>query len=232
MEKKIIGIIGGMGPMAAADLFQKIILHTKASTDQEHLRVLMDNNTNIPDRTAALLSGGADPLPPMLESARLLERAGAQLLAMPCNTGHCYYTQLQQAVGIPLLNMIDLTCQALTAQGITRAGLLATSGTLQTNIYQEACRKYGISLVIPYGEEQAAVMSLIYDGVKAGRQSFDTAAATETVEQLFRRGAQTMILGCTELPMAVEWYHMQFPYVDSTLELAKAAITAAGGQVI
>ena len=86
MEKKTIGIIGGMGPLATADLFEKIVGHTKAACDQEHLHVVIDSNTNIPDRTAALLHGGADPLPELTGSARRLEAMGADVLIMPCNT--------------------------------------------------------------------------------------------------------------------------------------------------
>lgn len=232
MKKKIIGIIGGMGPLATADLFQKIVTHTAAATDQEHLHILIDNNTNIPDRTAALLHGGEDPLPQMRKSAQWLEQGGAELLVMPCNTAHNYHAALQDSVHIPILNMIALTAKALRDQGISCAGLLATSGTVQTGIYQRTCAEYGVSLLVPNDTEQQAVMDIIYRGVKAGLTSYDTAAVEQAVARLLAGGAQTMILGCTELPLAVKLYHMDFPAIDPTLELAKGAILAAGGTLI
>ena len=106
MAKKIIGIIGGMGPLATVDLFEKITLHTKAQQDQDHLRVLIDSNTNIPDRTAALLHGGEDPVPQLIASATSLEKMGAQVLVMPCNTAHNFYDAVAGAVEVPVLHMI------------------------------------------------------------------------------------------------------------------------------
>lgn len=104
-------------PLATADLFEKIICCTRASRDQDHLRVLIDSNTNIPDRTAALLHGGQDPTPHLVESARLLERAGAQVLVMPCNTAHNFYDGVAAAVQIPVLHMIRITAQVLPGPG-------------------------------------------------------------------------------------------------------------------
>ena len=117
-------------------------------------------------------------------------------------------------------------------QGISCAGLLATSGTVQTGIYQRTCAEYGVSLLVPNDTEQQAVMDIIYRGVKAGLTSYDTAAVEQAVARLLAGGAQTMILGCTELPLAVKLYHMDFPAIDPTLELAKGAILAAGGTLI
>ncbi len=229
--KKTIGIIGGMGPLATADLFRKIILHTEARSDQAHLRVLIDNNTNIPDRTAALLHGGADPAPEMIRSARWLEQGGADLLIMPCNTAHNFRAQVQAAVSVPVLDMIQLTCDALKAQGVVCAGLLATTGTIQTGIYQRVCGASGIRLLTPDGEGQTAVMEMIYSGVKAGLETYDTSAVLQAVAQMQTDGAQKIVLGCTELPLAAEQYGLRFPSMDPTLELALAAIRAAGATV-
>lgn len=229
MQKKTIGILGGMGPLATADLFHKIILHTSASTDQEHLHVLIDNNTAIPDRTAALLEGGEDPLPYLLESIHVLERSGADCLAIPCNAAHCYFPRLQEETNLPILNMVELTCQTLEDAGITCAGLLAVTGTIRTEVYHRCCQKHGIQLLTPEGEQQQAVMDLIYEGIKAGAKQFESAPILSVVEGLRAQGAQTMILGCTELPLALEQYHISFPNVDPTLELAKGAIQFAGG---
>ncbi len=228
--KKTIGIIGGMGPLATADLFQKIILHTQASCDQDHLRVLIDSNTNIPDRTEALLHGGADPAPELVSSAQGLERQGAEILIMPCNTAHNFYDAVQKAVSVPVLHMIRLTAQTLVERGIKTAGLLATDGTIQTGIYQRTFLGTGVKLLTPEEENQRAIMGMIYQGVKAGRRDYDVSAARRAMESLMKQGAETLILGCTELPLAVGLYGLEFPVTDPTLELALGAIRAAGGE--
>ena len=232
MEKKIVGIIGGMGPLATADLFEKIICCTRASRDQDHLRVLIDSNTNIPDRTAALLHGGQDPTPHLVESARLLERAGAQVLVMPCNTAHNFYDGVAAAVQIPVLHMIRITAQVLRDRGVRTAGLLATDGTIQTRAYQKIFDGSGIDLLTPEGEDQKPIMDLVYQGVKAGDLTYDARRARRTMEALLDRGAETLILGCTELPLAVRLYHLTCPVTDPTLELARETVRFAGGQVL
>ena len=231
-NKKTIGIIGGMGPLATADLFQKIILHTRASCDQEHLRVFIDSNTNIPDRTAALLHGGADPTPELVASAQGLERQGAEILIMPCNTAHNFYDAVQGSVSVPVLHMIRLTAQALAERGVKKAGLLATDGTVQTGIYQCTFLSTGIELLTPEEEGQRAVMDMIYQGVKVGKRDYDASAARRAMESLTAQGAETLILGCTELPLAVELYGLEFPVTDPTLDLALEAIRAAGGETV
>ena len=228
MSKKVIGILGGMGPLATADLFQKITLHTLASCDQEHPRVCIDSNTAIADRTAALLHGGADPRPEMIKSAKRLESIGADLLIMPCNTAHNFYDDVAASVNIPVLHMIALTRDALKSKGVKCAGLLATDGTVQTGIYQRTFSGSGIDLIVPDGDDQAAVMDIIYNGVKAGDMNHDASAFRKTCENLIERGAEVLILGCTELPPAFDIYYLDYPNVDPTLELALGAIRAAG----
>ena len=232
MEKKVIGILGGMGPLATADLFRKMVEHTRAGRDQDHPRILVDCNTNIPDRTAAILHGGADPLPELTASARGLERQGAELLLMPCNTAHYFYDGVQAAVQVPVLHMIRLTARALEARGVKTAGLLATDGTVQTGIYQQCFADTDIRLLTPDGADQQAVMEMIYQGVKAGRRDYDASRARRAMAALLDRGAETLILGCTEMPLAVRLYGLDFPVTDPTLELALAAIREAGAETI
>lgn len=223
--KRTIGIIGGMGPLATADLFRKIVEHTDAQRDQENIHIMIDNNTNIPDRTAALLDGGENPVPQMLHSVARLVSGGADCLIMPCNTAHGFLEQVRAASPVPVLNMIELTCRALKKRGITRAGLLATTGTIRTGIYP----KYfdDVELLLPEEDEQQAVMDMIYAGVKAGVKDYDAGLVQKTAEHLMERGAQTIILGCTELPLAMELYDLNFPTIDPTLELALGAIEFA-----
>lgn len=232
MEKKTIGIIGGMGPLATADLFEKIVGHTKAACDQEHLHVVIDSNTNIPDRTAALLHGGADPLPELVKSAGRLEKMGADVLIMPCNTAHNYYDGIAAAVSVPVLHMVRLTAQALVERGVKKAGLLATDGTVRTGIYQKSFAGSGVELLTPDEAGQRAVMEMIYQGVKAGDMAFDAQPAQQAMERLLATGAEVLILGCTELPLAVKLYGIALPAVDPTLELALEAIRFAGGETV
>ena len=232
MGKKTIGIIGGMGPLATADLFEKIVGHTKAACDQEHLHVVIDSNTNIPDRTAALLHGGADPLPELVKSAGRLEKMGADVLIMPCNTAHNYYDGIAAAVSVPVLHMVRLTAWALVERGVKKAGLLATDGTVRTGIYQKSFAGSGVELLTPDEAGQRAVMEMIYQGVKAGDMAFDAQPARQAMERLLAAGAEVLILGCTELPLAVKLYGIALPAVDPTLELALEAIRFAGGETV
>ena len=194
--------------------------------------MFIDSNTNIPDRTAAILQGGADPVPELTASARGLERQGAELLVMPCNTAHYFYDTVQASVSVPVLHMIRLTAQALRERGVRTAGLLATDGTVQTGLYQRCFEGAGIRLLIPDERGQRAIMDMTYEGVKAGNLDYDSAAAREAMEALLRQGAETLILGCTELPLAVKQYGIELPAADPTLELALAAIRQAGGETI
>lgn len=229
-EKKTIGILGGMGPLATADLFQKIVLLTKADTDREHIRVYIDSNTNIPDRTAAILSGGEDPVPEMASALRHLEACGADCIIMPCNTAHYFLPRLQAMTKIPFLSILTAAAEACKAQfpGKT-VGILATRGTLAANLYQEALAQAGVPYLVPDAPAQDALMRVIYDGVKAGKGPDSYRADFLTVlEQMSAGGAEVFLLGCTELPLAAEALNIALPTVDPTAELAKASIRFCG----
>lgn len=172
--RKTIGILGGMGPLATCDLFSKIIQITDASCDQEHVRICIDNNTEISDRTNAIIRHGKDPVPEMVKSAVRLQSFGADVLIMPCNTAHYFYDRILPFVDIPFLSMIDETAKAISDRGLRKIGLLATDGTLQTAVYEKAFKKRGISIVVPPPENQVHIMDLIYNGVKAGNKEIDT----------------------------------------------------------
>ena len=229
-EKKTIGRLGGMGPLATADLFQKIVLLTKADTDREHIRVYIDSNANIPDRTAAILSGGEDPVPEMASALRHLEACGADCIIMPCNTAHYFLPRLQAMTKIPFLSILTAAAEACKAQfpGKT-VGILATRGTLAANLYQEALAQAGVPYLVPDAPAQDALMRVIYDGVKAGKGPDSYRADFLTVlEQMSAGGAEVFLLGCTELPLAAEALNIALPTVDPTAELAKASIRFCG----
>ena len=219
-----------MGPMATCDLMKKIIENTDAACDQDHIRMFVDNNTNIPDRTAAILRGGADPRPALIESAQKLQSMGADFLIMPCNTAHYFEKDVAGAVNIPVLNMQRETAKQLSEQGITCVAVLATDGTVQSGLYDAALKNAGIIPVYPEPKEQKMIMSMIYDYVKAGKAFTDLQCVNTMIDRLHKQGAQGLILGCTELPIAFAPWQTAIPTFDPTLILARAAIAAAGYQ--
>lgn len=228
---KTIGIIGGMGPLATADLFKKIILNTKAEKDQDHLRILIDNNTNIADRTSAILYAAANPLPELVKSSLLLKAAGADFLIMPCNTAHYYYDEITANVDIPVLNMIKETSLYIKNNYENNTvGILATDGTINTGIYDKYFEQLNIKYVKPL-KTQHKVMEFIYEVIKKGDYSKGTAALYKGIEELKEMGADVFVLACTELSAAKEIYDLQGNMIDPLEITAKAAIKFAGGIV-
>ena len=189
-EKKTIGILGGMGPLATADLFQKIVLLTKADTDREHIRVYIDSNANIPDRTAAILSGGEDPVPEMASALRHLEACGADCIIMPCNTAHYFLPRLQAMTKIPFLSILTAAAEACKAQfpGKT-VGILATRGTLAANLYQEALVQAGVPYLVPDAQAQ--------DAAFAAKKAQNT-PTTQTAEKPQRAQKQNRFINYTQ----------------------------------
>ena len=231
--EKTIGILGGMGPLATADLFRKITLLTAAEKDNDHIRVYIDSNSHIPDRTAAILSGGESPIAEMTDALRHLEACGADCIIMPCNTAHFFLPELQKKTAIPFISMLQATAKTCAAghPGQT-AAVLATKGTLQTGLYTRALEAEGVSALIPNEAEQDYLMHLIYDVVKASKPLLPEAEAWQALlDGLRQRGADYFILGCTELPLAAQGFPAEGPFVDPTSELAKAAIRFCGGLV-
>lgn len=227
---KTIGIIGGMGPLATADLFRKIILCTAAQADQEHIPILIDNNTAIPDRTAAIRGEGPSPVPELLRSARRLMKGGADVLIMGCNTAHYFLPAMLPQLTVPFLSMIDATAQHCAAQGFSCVGLLASAGTCASGIYQKALARYGIRLVEPDLQQQQVLQDVIYYGVKAGDASYDVQAFRQVLQDMRCAGAGQFILGCTELPIAVTRYGVEESFIDATEVLAAAAVSFAGAR--
>lgn len=227
--KKVIGIIGGMGPMATVDIFRKIVSMTEAENDAQHIHILIDNDTAIPDRTEAILHGGTSPVPYIIASARRLEAMGADLLVMPCNTGHFFHEEISAGCSVPLLSMPEETAAAVKAMGLSCVGLLATDGSVKSYFLDRAFDRFGIKLLRPDDAAQKEVMRLIYDEVKAGlvphpQRLFPALDAMST------DGAEGFVLGCTELPIAFEGVD-GYRFIDPTAILAAAAIKAAGYEV-
>ena len=229
MPEKIIGILGGMGPEATIDLFYKIIKSTPAEKDQDHLRIIIDNNPKIPDRTTAILGKGEDPLPALQETARNLEKAGADFIIIPCNTAHYYISQIQESVNIPILNMIEETAketQQRTPQ-IKKIGLLASMGTYKMEIYHQHFKKFNIEVISPEEKDKEEVMKVIY-AVKAGDLSEKGKKnIIQIAQKLIDKGAEAIIAGCTEIPLILKEGDVPVPLIDPTKVLAEIAIQKA-----
>ncbi|MCE5235153.1 MAG: amino acid racemase [Clostridiaceae bacterium] len=228
---KTIGIIGGMGPLAGADLLEKIIRVTEAKTDGEHIPVFLHSNTAIPDRTAAILSNGPSPVKEIVRSALALESVGAEVLAMACNTAHYFYEEITAFLHVELIHMPRETALAAADMGYKKAALLATDGTARSGVYTRAFEDTGVSLLLPDGGGQAAVMDMIYRGVKAGASVWDTRAVLAAMRRLGDLGAELFILGCTELPIAFTRFGIEAKTLDPTMVLAKKAVVCAGGKL-
>jgi aspartate racemase len=229
MEEKIIGILGGMGPEATADLFYKIIKATNAKKDQEHLRIIIDNNPKIPDRTAAILGKGENPLPLLQKTAHNLEKAGADFLVIPCNTAHYFIPAIEKSIRIPVLNMIEETLKDIKEKlpDIKKIGLLATMGIYKTGLYDQYFNKYNIAGISPEEKAIAKIMEVIY-AVKADKLSRDIKESMLKIAgDLINNGAEAIIAGCTEIPLILKQKDIPVPLIDPTNILAKAAVKKA-----
>jgi aspartate racemase len=223
---RMIGILGGMGPEATLDLYRHIINLTPAIKDQDHIRVLIYSNPKIPDRTKAIAGTGESPLGFLIDSAKLLENGGAGIIAMPCNTAHHYLPEMRQAVGIPILNMIDETSRTLCRlQPQARAvGLLAAIGTVRSGVYDKVLSKAGIKLLVPDESDQAKIHEAIAQ-VKAGVHNRATQETFESIgRRLIESGATAVILGCTEVPLAFDPHAVDYPTLNPTRILAQSAV--------
>lgn len=228
MDKKTIGIIGGMGPMATVDLFSKIVSNTDAKCDSQHAHVIIDNVPTIPNRVHAIMGTGPSPLEPILRSATRLKQAGADFFIMPCNTAHYWFREIREGSGLEGVSIIQETVRFLKAQGVGKVGLLATDGTLRANVYNEEFSVSGIEQVTPSEAGQKEIMRLVFECVKAGKEPGDLALFREELAQMRKRGAEMIVAGCTELPILFSQFLPDVPVVDATDILARAAVHYAG----
>jgi aspartate racemase len=234
-----LGVVGGIGPAATVDFLGKVVAHTRARRDQDHVPIVVDHNPCIPDRTAHLVGDAADPLLALYAACRRLEANGATLIAVPCNTAHAYLPRIQPRLAVPVVHMLDETIGHIVRHhpDCRTVGLLATSGTIASGVYRTAARAAPFALIVPSDAGQQRVMRAIYGehGVKAGHTTGacrdDLAAACA---ELARRGATVIILGCTELPLvlpqqaAFDTGGAAVDLVDPTLVLARRSIERAG----
>jgi aspartate racemase len=228
---KIVGLIGGMGPAATLDFFDRILKRTKAVRDEDHLRVIIDNNTKFPSRDAASKGEGPSPGAAIAATARGLQDAGADFIVMACNTAHAYETEIRAAISAPFLSMIDETVKAVHELRPERVGLLAADPCLRARLYQDAFAKAGLDLVLPPPESQRTLQELI-NRVKAGDTGGTVRRSMATLaRKLEAQGAEVIVAGCTEVPIVLTADNIDGELVNSTDVLVERTILFAGAEL-
>ena len=236
MSEKVIGILGGMGPEATVDCFDKIIQNTPAAKDQDHIRVVIDSNPGVPDRTAAIIGDGESPVAVMAAGCHALKRAGADFIIIPCVSAHFFLADLCRQSPLPILSIFDTVAETIAGDhaGIKTVGLLGTTGTVRGGLFQKRLEQDAIQTLVCDDKMQSQVMAAIYDikNVQAARTrseiTTDLIAAAESLIARRPEGAQGIIAGCTEIPLALKQEHLPIPYFDAVTILARAAIMRAG----
>jgi len=231
VKAKTLGIIGGMGPAATLDLFNKILKATPAKRDQDHVHIIIDNFPQIPDRTAFLLGKGANPLPYILKSVRTLEKAGVDVLCMPCNTAHYFVEDIRKATPLPFISIIESTLNEIRSRfkNSKNIGLLATDGTIIGRVYHNIFEVEGDKIIAPLEEKQHEVMKIVYS-IKAGKMEENVQTFEEIIEHMKFLGSELVILGCTELPILLKYFKPSLPVIDATSCLAKEIVSFATGR--
>ena len=217
-ERKILGIIGGMGPLATQLFYKKIIEMTEARKDQEHLDIIILSHASIPDRTTEILAGRTLQLAKILQKdAVMLEKNGVSNIAIPCNTSHVIKETVKDV-------------KNNNKSSSNRIGILATDGTIKTGLYQKELKKEGFIPVVPEHDAQKLVMKIIYDGIKNGGE-IDYNDFLTIEKEIKNKGCEKAILACTELSCFKDIYKLDNFYIDAMDSLAKSAIIASGAEL-
>lgn len=223
-----LGIIGGLGPMATAYFMELVTKMTKADTDQEHIDMIIYSRPSTPDRTRYILGESSEsPLPAMIEVGKALTAQQATTIAIPCITAHYFHDELEEAIRVPIIHGIAETVQYLSDRGITKAGIMATDGTVRTGLFTRELQKKNMTAVYPGERGQSFVMDLIYRDVKAGKPA-DMDKFREVADELHRKGAEVILLGCTELSVIKRDYPLDPGFLDVMEVLAKCSVEACG----
>ncbi|MCC5910709.1 MAG: aspartate/glutamate racemase family protein [Clostridiaceae bacterium] len=230
MREKVIGILGGMGPEATCEIFRRIIKLTDVEDDKDHIRVIIDSNSKIPDRTKSILYKGVSPINEMVETAKNLEIAGVDFIIMPCITAHYFIDEIQKNIAIPIINALEETNKYVekTYPSIEKLGILATTGTIKMQLFQHAMK--GKEIILPNKEMQEMVMDTIYGvgGIKSGNTSSHAIKKlVSAVETMKSQGIEAVVAGCTEIGLVMTSEYINLPVIDPLTILAKKAIDTA-----
>ncbi len=231
--RRTLGVLGGLGPMSSVYFYEMLTSHTKAERDSQHINIILSSRADTPDRTEFILGRSQDnPLPVMQTEMARLFSAGADIIAIPCNTAHYFYDALSASVSVPVINTIRQTSLFCHRGGFSRVGVLATEGTIKSRAYADVLESARIECVCPSEAAQAVLSDIIYNQIKSGRE-VDTAAFLSVCDGLWQSGCERLILGCTELSLikragALGEHSERF--IDSLEVLACSAIKMCGAQ--
>ena len=234
--KKIIGILGGMGPEATAYFYKLIVEQTKAESDQDHIKAIIYSNPEIPPRTDAIQGKGPSPTPYLIEGFRRLKDAGADFVVMPCVTAHYFYPEVKGQVDISFVSLLEEAVRWAKKEvpDIGKAGLVASTGTVESKLFHDVFGKPGIKIIHPEEEEQEQVMDAIYGpkGIKAGSTTgFPKETLVTIAKVLIARGANAVIAGCTEVPLVLKDRDIPVSLIEPMRIAARACIIEAGYEV-
>lgn len=232
-DDKVLGVLGGMGPLASAHFMLRLTELTSATRDQDHIPAVLWSDPRVPDRTASRLTGGADPLPWLLRGVAGLRRAGCGAIAIPCNTAHGWFDAMAKAATpAPILHIVDAAAAELRRNGCTggRIGVMGTAATLAMRLYQDRLGGQGWECIVPDEAQMQRLVSPAIALVKANRVAEAYEPLAGVVDDLARRGAAAVVLGCTEIPLGIKaGPPRKVPVVDTIDALARAAIGWARG---
>jgi aspartate racemase len=236
MTDKILGVLGGMGPLASAHFMLRLTLLTPAEHDQDHIPAILWSDPRIPDRGAARRGQGPDPLPWLMHGIEGLRRAGCGAVAIPCNTAHGWFEPMAKDAGLPILHIVDAAADDLRRIGVTRGsiGLMGTEATLAMRLYQDRLGAQGWDIIEPDPVQMQRLVTPAIRAVKANRVAEAYAPLAEVVNSLASRGATAVVLGCTEIPLGIQAGPsdaLRVPVVDTIDALARASIRWARGGV-
>jgi aspartate racemase len=231
---RVLGVLGGMGPLASAQFMLRLTLLTPAERDQDHIPTVLWSDPRVPDRGAARFGAGPDPLPALVRGIRGLEAAGCGAIAIPCNTAHGWIDEMRAATSLPILHIIDAAAEDLRRQRVAPGpvGIMGTAATLAMRLYQDRLKALGWPCMEPTVDEMVRLVTPAIASVKANRVAEAYAPLAEAVMLLRDRGAQAVVLGCTEIPLGIQagpWQTLGVPVADTIDALARAAIVWARG---
>jgi aspartate racemase len=226
-KRRLIGVLGGMGPLATVDFMQKVIEATPAVRDQDHVPMVVYAVPQIPDRVSAVLGGTDEPLPAILVGLRVLERAGAELIVMPCNTAHAWYDRLAASTRVEILHIADAVRQRAGHRNEVMA-LMATQGTLHAGFFQQYLGSAERTVMVPAADIQARIAKSIAD-IKTGDHDAAKRHFVAAADALIAAGADRLLLACTELPLAAKGTPLAHNCLDATVCLAEASVSFSCG---
>jgi aspartate racemase len=229
-NQRVLGVLGGMGPLASAQFMVRLTILTPAARDQDHIPTVLWSDPRVPDRTIGTLSGGDNPLPWLLRGIEGLKRADCGAIAIPCNTAHGWYDAMRDAAGVPILHIVDAAAAELRRMGTPSGtiGVMGTQATLAMRLYQDRLGAQGWDCIVPSQEEMDRLVSPAITLVKANRVAEAYAPLAKVVRELAARGATAVVLGCTEIPLGIQAGPRPGPPMVDTIDaLARAAIAWA-----